>query len=461
MIMEAINHLIAIGILLGSVVLAPWSRAQAPSAPAPVKKIFTKQAAFKLPLQTTAADRQRLSEIQLYVKTGADGVWLLKDTAPPSLAEFTYRAPADGEYWFMVVTVDKAGKRNPPSLDRAPPGLVVVVDRQPPDCDVQPFTDNAGTAYLQCHVRDAHPDLSKTKIEYQTADQTWKALAPAADQPGMFCLPPGMMMPETVRATVVDLAGNTKSREIQFKPTAAAAAPELLPCSAQSAEHRAEKMSAAPDVKSAPHTDRAFVNRTHVTLNYAIDDVGPAGVGEVEVWMTKDDGKTWQRLCTDPAHHNPVHIELPGDGVYGLSVVVSSGDGHKAPPPATGDAPDCRVEVDTTKPLGQLLDVHPGTGSDSGIVLITWTASDKNLKPEPIDLSYAARANGPWQPLAHGLKNQGSYRWTAPSELDSIYVRIEISDLAGNVTSCVSPQAVVLARPHPKAHVVSIAAHGE
>src|SRR5262249_6797020 len=79
----------------------------------------------------------------------------------------------------------------------------------------------------------------------------------------------------------------------------------------------------------ASHT---LINSTHATLAYQIDQPGPNGVGRVEVWMTRDKGQTWQFLCLDPDRSSPVEIDLPGDGLYGLSLAVGNGAAAATPP---------------------------------------------------------------------------------------------------------------------------------
>jgi hypothetical protein len=104
-----------------------------------------------------------------------------------------------------------------------------------------------------------------------------------------------------------------------------------------------------------------------------------------------------------------------------------------------------------------LVSVRPGTGSEAGTIVINWTAKDKNLKPEPIDLAYATRPEGPWLPITKGLKNDGSYRWPIPRDgAGEIYVRLEVADLAGNNTTCITQQPVMLDRAKPKAHVLGV-----
>ena len=80
-----------------------------------------------------------------------------------------------------------------------------------------------------------------------------------------------------------------------------------------------------------------------------------------------------------------------------------------------------------------------------------------DLGPAPIDLYYASDADGPWQPIAKGLRNDGTYRWLVPPIAGSeFFVRLEVKDQAGNVARCQTPQAVVMETTQPRARVLGM-----
>jgi hypothetical protein len=196
-----------------------------------------------------------------------------------------------------------------------------------------------------------------------------------------------------------------------------------------------------PDVPGKRH----LVNHTHVFLDYQIDQTGASGVGRVEIWYTRDMSQTWTKLGEDANRKGQAEADLPGEGIYGLTVVVSNGRGFGGTPPKTGDAPDWWIEVDTTKPQAELLNVRTNPNGDDGSLHISWTAKDKNLHPEPIDLYYAVNRQGPWLPIAKGLKNDGLYRWMPNSVMGThAFVRLTVNDLAGNSASFESAQPVAL-----------------
>lgn len=254
--------------------------------------------------------------------------------------------------------------------------------------------------------------------------------------------------PQTPGMTAVEPAAKT--------PFAQPGGPDMRPTETRPAEARPtlEKTAVQPEVPAKRH----LVNNNHVFLDYQIEQTGVSGVGRVEVWYTRDAGQSWQKLCEDPQRKGQAEIDLPGEGIYGVSIVVSNGRGFGAAPPNSGDAPDWWIEVDTTKPKAELLNVRSNPNGDDGSLHITWNAKDKNLHSEPIDLYYAVQRQGPWLPIAKGLKNDGLYRWSPSPEIAShAYIRLTVRDQAGNSASSDSVQPVALDDlSRPRGRVVGI-----
>jgi hypothetical protein len=170
-------------------------------------------------------------------------------------------------------------------------------------------------------------------------------------------------------------------------------------------------------------------------LNYRLEHVGASGVGKVEIWITSDQRQSWQKLGEDVERKSPVIVELPGEGLYGITIVVSNGRGFGGTPPNPGDDPDTWVEVDMTRPNVEIKDIRPGGVDDPGTVHVIWNAHDRNLSPDAVDLYYAASREGPWLPIAKGLRNDGHYRWVPPISVGSqVHIRLVARDLAGNAT---------------------------
>jgi hypothetical protein len=197
-------------------------------------------------------------------------------------------------------------------------------------------------------------------------------------------------------------------------------------------------------------------NSTQVTLDYEVTRQGPSGVSKVEVYMTGDEGRTWQRLCEDLHPRPPMTVNLPGEGIFGLRLVVWSGAGLARRPPQPGDLPQMRIEVDTTSPVARLFPPQPDpTRRDA--LLLTWNASDRNLAANPITLQYAERPDGPWQTIAKELTNSGRYQWLlSPAGPFKVYLRMLVSDAAGNVGMDQTPEPVLIDLNEPEGQIKGI-----
>ena len=79
---------------------------------------------------------------------------------------------------------------------------------------------------------------------------------------------------------------------------------------------------------------------------------------------------------------------------------------------------------------------------------ITWTAGDNVVVDSVnVDCSFEGAA-GPWQPLAHGLTNSGSWPWTVPDQpTDNALVRVTAYDRALNAASAQSDSVFRIADP--------------
>ena len=237
---------------------------------------------------------------------------------------------------------------------------------------------------------------------------------------------------------------------------------------------------AAPSRKLAP---LQYVNQHQVMLEYELRRVGPSGIGGIEVWLTKDEGETWEPFAADEDTQSGAMqsrqkrkfdlrdaTDRPfADGVYGLSLVVKSRAGlGKRPRP--GDAPELRIEIDTQPPEAQLyMPVADPQHPDQ--VLIKWSAHDKNLAERPIHLEYSARSDGEWLPIKLDVENSGrftnervtgDYSWKVPPGTPlQVYLRLRVRDKAGNERVLVTPQPQYVDLTEPEGALIGVQAQSK
>jgi hypothetical protein len=216
-----------------------------------------------------------------------------------------------------------------------------------------------------------------------------------------------------------------------------------------------------------------YINQHQIKLQYQLKRVGPSGVGSVEIWMTKNDGVSWEPYAKikekeiesesvqGPQERDFGFSDERGapypDGVYGLTLVVKNRAGVGRTP-RSGDVPEMRVEIDTTKPTVQMFQPIPDPLHPTQL-LFRWNVADKNLTDTPVNLEYAETPKGPWLPVESNLKNTGQhvgakvtgdYSWKVPSGTPvQVYLRVRVRDRAGNesIDAMETPQFVDLVEP--------------
>jgi hypothetical protein len=196
------------------------------------------------------------------------------------------------------------------------------------------------------------------------------------------------------------------------------------------------------------------------SLEYDIDAAGSNGVAAIELWGTRDGGKTWQRWGSDPDRQSPFDIETSGEGLYGYRIVVVGGNGLASPRPLPGESADIYIIVDSQPPEVQLLAAEYGRGSHAGHLVLRWECRDPHLGARPIRLEFAASADGPWTTIAAGLENSGTYAWPANPQLPPrIFLRAVATDEAGNVAQSQLPSPVTVEGLAPRAKIRDLQIH--
>ncbi len=229
-------------------------------------------------------------------------------------------------------------------------------------------------------------------------------------------------------------------------------------------------MSAASNLPPAQ-----VINVTSFKVAYEVEDKGASGVGKAEVFVTRDDGRTWQLWTTIEKPESPLVIDLAKtgntqvEGIYGFKVLLQSGAGLSREAPKGGEAPDLRVDVDVTAPTLTLFEpIADKTQKDT--LILRWQAADRNLANAPITLEWAEGPRGPWYPIAGSdaigsspsvakrLPNSGSYPWKLPPQFPTskVYLKATARDNAGNIAEAITTQPILVDLNKPTAVKLNI-----
>jgi hypothetical protein len=404
---------------------------------------FVTQRSFKVPFNYDPNDR-RFTQFLLYVSEDNGRTWNYAASANPADRSFPFNAQREGWYWFAVQTQDTEG-RHLPDKTALQVQLKVCVDTLKPLATLRQVAPREGTVAVEWDVQDENLDVLSLRIDYRPSgsrnEADWRPLRIPAVPRGEQGWTPPANIPLEVRLQVLDRARNVGEALTTITPGVS------RPGAA------AEAAGTVIHVKS-----RTF------RLNFSIDNRGDSGVQGIDVWVTRDT-RIWQQHSAQAkqeqanADQFSVPLEVKTAGRWGFTLLPRSGVGLSEPPPRPGDQPQVWVEVDETKPVVTLNNVVVGQQeADLGKVTFYWSASDTFLKPKPITISWAEKADGPWTVLEKDLDNTGVYTLdtrgkTLPFQF---FVKIDAMDEAGNIGTAQTNGPVKVDTKIPRARNIQI-----
>jgi len=355
--------------------------------------------------------------------------------------------------WNRVGIVPQANGRTSWSVTKG--GFVAVRG------SIKDLASNVGTAQIQVQIEPASQVVPQPKIPDNYSQPI--AIAPPMDTPaagipnspassGAF---PSLQPPRSTAAS--SLPASSLPRDATFGPAVSTNA-GLLPSPRGSTGRVGVNGQFASWGNRPPVFSRGRVVRSKkFQIRYKFEDVGPSGVGNVELYITENNGGKWYKYGNDSDRRSPFEVKVPREGTYGFSLRVRSGVGLAADPPQPGEKPAITVTFDNTPPVARLLPLRQGRGAALNKILIQWTVTDAFLAERSVSLSFAPSPNGPWQPIIGGQANNGRYLWTVgPRMPQRIYVRLTTQDAAGNSTTITSPQPVTIDLTRPSARIVDV-----
>ncbi len=501
---------------------------------------------MKIPIDYHPSKKGDIRELLLYVSPDQGQTWQQSAVAVPDKdANFTFNAPADGTYWFNMVVVDKAGRRDPPDVFKVAPALKVLFDTKKPVVSIASAQRVGDDVTVNWKVIEKNPDWAKFKLEFSTNGTSWTPVQTRPEAEGSAQFKVTGNAPVTVRVALTDVAGQSGEATSPVAGTTVGKPDEILRVAGPGDNFAAPPMPGtgpapmSPMIPPATPTDRLrdtrlptetrgadtpagppggltfppapgspgappilppgdplpaakpetvgmsvpapashlpapqVINVTSFRLAYEVEDKGASGVGKAEIWVTRDEGRTWRQWTVIDKPESPLVVNLakptagePVEGIYGIKVVLQSGAGLSRETPKAGDAPDLRVDVDVTPPIVKIFAPLPDSTQKDTMVL-RWQAVDRNLSNDPITLEWSDSAKGPWIPVAAAegiagtarrLANSGSYAWKLPANFPThkVYLKVTARDTAGNLAEATTSEPILVDLNKPSAVKLNI-----
>ena len=189
--------------------------------------VRTKHQTFSIPFRLPAAQDADAAPQRVVMSVSKDlgGTWDAAGETAPSAGTFTYKAGADGEYWFRLRAIDRKGR----ARGGEGPDMRVLVDAAGPRLAARVWKGADGEILCRYAAIDDSIRMESLKVEYRTADaQGWKTVAA---QGVLSRESPAHLVGEeiwwagekvealTARITVSDSAGNQTVRQFTMEPT--------------------------------------------------------------------------------------------------------------------------------------------------------------------------------------------------------------------------------------------------
>jgi hypothetical protein len=311
----------------------PLAPAHIPAAPQlPELKHFNLRL-FEIPYDWTGGARPTgATAVKLYVSSDQGKTWQEISSARHDVQYFRFHAPADGEYWFAIRTIDSAGRARPEG-PLAPEQRMLVDTQNPEITRLEAVRTSPSQIEVRWEAADAFIDPASLVAEYRTQASDWlpmKALGALHPAPGVvtghaMCEIDPAITAAWVRVTVRDMAGNGRQAGAEVRAAGAPAGPLAGEFPSQLAPPLSTRQGPPPQVEWG-------------AVGNAVQR--PAS----QVWPS--DGATSAPLLTGPAQASPAQSypatsypaapQTPAVGGGGLAANVPPLPTQPGSPPASG-----------------------------------------------------------------------------------------------------------------------------
>ena len=369
-----------------------------------------------------------------------------QDFSPPT------PSPSKGSVsWESDVQRHETPLRSWEGSTMAPAPNIAPLARQLPSRTTDSIPSNPGTS-----VRSGKNIISESTTSWP--DNQWKGPTAAKVQPNSELAPrTSRMVP--IRRQSSSSNSNAPARDSLTQPSNISNAGFRKPQTDSSST-----FSPLPAIseKMPDSANTQIIGTKRFQLNYDINAIDPSGVGQIDLWMTRDRGQTWKLWGQDPDNVSPFPVEVSEEGVYGFRIVVRSKDGLAGRGPVRGEEADMWVQVDVTAPLVKITSVPYGRGSEAGQLVINYAASDSNLVLRPNRILWSTNPDGPWTTIEENLRNDDRLLWKPGQNVPKrIFLRIETADRAGNVGIHNLEQAIDISGLIPRGTIFGVVPVGE
>ena len=390
-------------------------------------------------INATADDEEDVAFRELWYSSfdGKDwGPWAKHGITFPKNTPITW-APSEGHWQIYLRKVHISGAANAVPTAGTPGMKEFIIDRTPPTVTIGFPLPKAklrgGQKYIvKWEANDPHLKAAPiTLLWSRDGKGTFETIADNLPNSGSYewLVPRDMTITGQLQVLAVDKAGNVGS----------AIADSILVDSVNP-----HGKVVGPQISA----------KAEVMLALDIADVGPAGLATARLWVSQDDGTSWNEGPFIQEPFKSVAWKAPADGRFRLAVVATDQAGNVNALPK-GKADDQFVlTIDTIPPsiqLGAAIGIVEASKTSSAKksftpgtrVAVPFTVKDANLAPNSVSIFLQTEPGKPWKELAKGQPTDAAYRFEIPTPAaatKTARIKVTAEDLAGNVGEVVSSE---------------------
>lgn len=398
------------------------------------------------------------------------------DTLQDGKKGFSFTADRDGEYEFSVQYHYKDGSTSPRDAGEMSAMLKVVIDTTLPAVRISAVGNGVEWAATDDNL---DPEGVRLQAKFPNWPE-WKTVdtrAFKANDTYAWKLAPGQVL--DVRVLARDRAGN-ESFSVPVQVPGSGAFNTGFPKAGGS-----DAPLPGTGGPGLPQPRIDYVSKPNFDIDYKIVHAGRSGIESADLYVQKPRGG-WEKAknyTLPKTAYSGESLKLAytapenDEGMYGFYVAPVSGAGVRADPPGPSAPPMVYVTYDKTPPHLHVTGVRVGSGLGKGpSVEIMWETFDQNLLSDPVSLEYALDKNAAqWSEIRYRLppgservgadqlrRYVGQFTWEVPDEkLWKFHVRARCVDKAGNSTTHVYKDAVVVDLEKPAASITGVRGSGD
>jgi hypothetical protein len=390
--------------------------------------------------------------------------------------KFSFVGQVDGEYFFRLHTLhgDRPAIHTP---------IIIVLDSMRPTAELTMEMDGSERSTAHFVVADINLNPDSVRIYYQlSTTEPWQQCSATATQsPNSNAWRGSCELPnvgenkrmqvrlvgkdyadnsiEIVRFPELDVFPNSKpSLASCDDPTVSSSAPssgqqsDVDQSEATPVSMAAFPMNSVPDepaVSMASEIDelaslepvspsnRVYSNTREFKLDFALEQ-DAAQATCIELWATTDSGRSWSLWGVSNSPSDPIQVEVAEDGEFGFYLSPLVNEQPNTTGPSSGQEPTIRVVVDTKSPTPKIIKVEPSDGNSNALA-IEYGCLTEDVATLATTISWSTTSHGPWEVVKDRLPENGSHVWEPRTQIaDTIYLKIESRDRAGNIGGHVS-----------------------